>query len=59
VTSAGRGGSGPVQSESVGQVSRSYAVSMAEGTSNLDSTSYGKEYRRLQRMQFGGPWTAF
>ena len=56
VTSNGRGSVGPVQSESVGQVSRSYAISVAQGSSNLDTTSYGKEYRRLVRNQFGGPW---
>lgn len=56
IASNGRGSVGPIQSESVGSVSRSYAVSMAMGSSNLDSTGYGKEYQRLRRMQFGGPW---
>lgn len=50
------GAKGPVQSESVGSVSRSYALSVAQNSNPLDSTGYGKEYRRLVRLQFGGPW---
>lgn len=55
LTVGARGGAGPVQSRSVGQVSESFAVSVAEGSNNLDSTAYGKEYRRLLRLAFGGP----
>jgi hypothetical protein len=44
----GRGGAGAqVTSESVGQVSRSYAVS-GSGT-DLDSTSYGQDFDRLAK----------
>jgi hypothetical protein len=50
------GARGAVQSESVGQVSRSFALSVAQGSNPLDSTGYGKEYMRLVRLQFGGPW---
>lgn len=56
LTLSARGGVGPIQSESVGNVSRSYAVSVSEGSNNLDGTAYGKEYRRLVRLSFGGPW---
>ncbi len=47
-----RGGSaGAVQSESVGQVSRTYAVSMAAGAGLYGSTVYGQEYERLAKTQ--------
>lgn len=47
----GRGAGGPVQSESMGGVSRSYAVfSPAGADPSLDATAYGKEYRRLLRQ---------
>ena len=46
-----RGGvSGMVTSESVGQVSRSYANSVAQGAGLYSSTVYGQEYERLLRM---------
>lgn len=45
VARAGSGGA--VQSESVGSVSRSYAISVAAGANELGSTSYGIEYERL------------
>lgn len=39
---------GPVQSESVGQVSRSYAVqTSAQPGSQFDATRHGREYRRM------------
>jgi len=50
------GARGPVQSETVGSVSRMYALSVAQGSNPLDSTGYGKEYLRLKRLSFGGPW---
>jgi Protein of unknown function (DUF4054) len=44
-----RHGTGPVQSESVGQVSRSYqAFPLTAGA--LESTAYGNEYLRLLNM---------
>lgn len=44
----GRSGvAGPVIAESVGQVSRQYAASVAAGAGQLGSTSYGMEYERL------------
>lgn len=42
-----RGAAGSVMSESVGSVSRSYANSVAQGSAQLGSTSYGVEYERL------------
>lgn len=43
-----RGGSaGAIQSESVGSVSRSFAVSQSAAASDLLSTAYGAEYARL------------
>jgi hypothetical protein len=45
---------GPVQSETVGGVSRTYAAgNMAMNA--YDSTPYGAEYRRLARIVGGGP----
>lgn len=44
--------SGPVQSESAGGVSRSYAVTAVPGGSSYASTAAGREYLRL-RSQLG------
>jgi hypothetical protein len=41
------GVAGPVTSESVGSVSRSYSVAAQSGA--FDATAYGREYKRLQR----------
>lgn len=47
-TSGSRGGAGgPVTSESVGQVSRAYAASIAAGAAQLGSTAYGLTYEYL------------
>lgn len=51
------GAGGPVVSESVGQVSRSYAASIASGAAMLESTSYGLEYKRLLRQLPGARFT--
>lgn len=52
LTIAARGGSaGPVTSESEGSLSRSYGVDVGSGA--LDSTSYGKELKRLNRICYG------
>lgn len=48
-TTGGAGGSAPVQSESVGDVSVTYAISMAQDVSSLQQTFYGREYQRLCR----------
>lgn len=44
------GTAGAVQSESVGSVSRSYAVSSSVDGAALRSTSYGMEYSRLLNL---------
>ena len=50
------GPGGPVASESVGEASRSYAVFSPMGSDAvLDSTPWGKEFRRLCRVTCGGP----
>lgn len=47
----GNGPGGPVASEAVGDLSRSYANFSPMGSDALlDSTPYGKEYRRLRRL---------
>lgn len=52
LTIAGRGGTGgAVTSETEGSLSRGYAVTGA-GT-RLDSTSYGIEFQRLNRLCYG------
>lgn len=43
-------GPGPVSSETVGEVSRSYAVGAPREPDTYDMTRYGKEYKRLRRM---------
>lgn len=48
------GAAGPIQSQAVGGVSVSYAVSAMAAV--LAATAYGQEYQRLQRLSFGGPW---
>lgn len=45
----GAGASAPLQSVSIGGVSKSFAVSVAEGVSVLESTRYGREYQRRVR----------
>jgi len=42
-------GPGPVASESVGEVSRTYAVGAPRDPDAYDMTRYGKEYKRLRR----------
>ncbi len=42
-----RGTGGPVTSETVGPVSRTYSASIADGAGRLGSTTYGLEYERL------------
>lgn len=44
------GGNAPVQSISVGGVSKTYATSVSEDASILRSTSYGQEYLRQLRI---------
>lgn len=48
-----RGVAGSVQSESVGSVSRAYAISVASGQEQLSSTAYGVEYERTIRTVAG------
>ena len=48
----GQGAAGPVTSETVGSVSRSYAAPAAT-TANTGSTSYGREYERLKKQLVG------
>lgn len=51
LTVAGRGGTGgAVTSETEGSLSRGYG---ATGTASLDSTSYGNEVQRLNRLCYG------
>lgn len=46
----GLGGVGPVQSESLGDAARSYAVgSLSASTDDLDATPWGLAYKRLRR----------
>lgn len=49
----GTGGSAPVQSETVGEVSRTYAISVASDVGNLQSTGYGREWLRRCRLNGG------
>lgn len=50
---------GPVVSESVGSVSRSYAVDAASmSSSSFGSTFYGQQYEALRRGLFRSPWVA-
>lgn len=47
----GSGAAGPVTSESVGSVSRSFGSSSSQaGSGSLDSTSYGREHLRLRGL---------
>lgn len=48
---------GPVQSESVGDVSVSYAVSVSAAMTDLGSTKYGQEYRRQMRLNIDRMFT--
>lgn len=51
----GSGGVGPVQSESAGSVSRSYATTSVAGASGaLGSTVWGQQYQTLARACLGG-----
>lgn len=45
--SSGMGASGPVQSESVGQVRRSYAVAVATEGDTYEYTGYGRSFLAL------------
>jgi hypothetical protein len=47
-----QGAAGPVTSESVGSVSRSYAAPVV-ASSNAGSTAYGREYERLKKQLVG------
>ena len=49
VSSGGSGASGPVSSESVDGVSRSYAVTAAADGDDLSATSYGRRASALMR----------
>jgi hypothetical protein len=53
-----KGTGGAVQSESVGQVSRTYAVTSVPSRAALSSTVYGQEYERLAQLlnTSRGPW---
>lgn len=49
------GASGPIQSESFGPMSRSYAISASAMTDEgLEGTVYGRRYRSLRRKSFPG-----
>lgn len=52
VASGGSGASGPVSSESVDGVSRSYAVTASSDGDDLTATSYG---RRAKLLMMGAP----
>lgn len=45
----GGGGAGPVVSESVGQVARTYAQPSSMSKGSLESTTWGREYQQLLR----------
>lgn len=49
------GAAGPVQSEKVGEVSRTYAVSTSGDQDQACSTPYGQMYQRIVRAEFAGP----
>ncbi|MFZ5440468.1 MAG: DUF4054 domain-containing protein [Myxococcota bacterium] len=49
-TSGGGGAAGPLQSVTVGPVSKSFAVASHAQNSALGSTKYGREYLRLVRL---------
>lgn len=56
-TSGGSAPAGPITGKTVGQVSVTYAQPGGNFAATVaDSTAYGREYRRLQRLSFGGPW---
>jgi len=47
----GQGGSaapGPIQSEKAGKVSRSYGVSGGSGSSQLESTAFGRQFMQIR-----------
>jgi hypothetical protein len=48
----GQGAAGPISSESVGQVSVSYAISDSFKESDLGSTSYGRCFLELRKEVF-------
>lgn len=48
------GGRGPVLSEAVGGITRTYAAPQGD-PAGFESTPYGAEYRRLARLVGGGP----
>jgi len=55
LTVAERGGtSGSITMEKVGDLSRSYSA--PQGNDGLDSTSYGKEFKRLRKMLVISPY---
>lgn len=57
VSAGGSGPGGPVSSESVGGVSRSYAVFSPMGSDpTLDKTPYGQQYRSLVRASPARAW---
>lgn len=52
-SASGRAGNAPLQSVSIGGVSKSFAMSVAEGVSILETTGYGREYQRRIRSNIG------
>lgn len=46
------GGAGPVSSESVGPISRSYAVKAVDDAEEYATTRWGLEYVRLRKQRF-------
>lgn len=57
MTLSNRGGAaaGPVVSERVGDVSRSYAAPSTKDDGALDSTNYGKWFKQIRRECYTGP----
>lgn len=52
------GATDPVQSETVGGVSRTYLVALAPSFGKLDATTYGEQFQSLSRNNgcIRGPW---
>lgn len=61
LTSSGGGNAavaGPIISETEGSISRSYANTVAEASSELDRTAYGSTFKLMCRINACGAWLA-
>jgi hypothetical protein len=58
MTSEDMGGkAGPITAERVGDLSTSYGQAQSSGSGDLDTSNYGRQYRRLIRhLGAGGSW---